>query len=231
MAAKRIFQIALVLVVVAASFTIPQKASAGSGCGNTYIVQPGDWLIKIANFCGVTLQALYDANPGVQWQRYIYPGQVLNIPGGGAYIPPVYTPPAYTPPVAYTPPYYPQGCAWGICYNHPNVRVTLHVGDNYISSTAALGQEVTLSAKIHNDGDTPLQLVAYLTPPTDYWLEGTFDDCPDKLGIGNVCTMSWVLTPQVSGSAWVRVYVRGFFTNLAGYQRVTASPAFLFIVP
>ena len=48
-----------------------------------YTVQPGDWLSRIARNCGVTLSALYAANPGVSARTsYIYPGQVLVIPGG-----------------------------------------------------------------------------------------------------------------------------------------------------
>ena len=82
MAAKRMLQIALVLLVMAACFAFPRHASAGSGCGSTYIVQPGDWLAKIASRCGVSLSALYAANPWVAYYYYIYPGQVLNIPGG-----------------------------------------------------------------------------------------------------------------------------------------------------
>jgi LysM repeat protein len=84
---KRIIQIALVLAVVVACFTFPRAASAGSACGSTYVVQPGDWLSKIASRCGVTLSALYAANPWASYYRYIYPGQVLNIPGGYAPVP------------------------------------------------------------------------------------------------------------------------------------------------
>jgi LysM repeat protein len=81
MSAKRMIQIVLVLAVLAACFTFPRGASANA-CGPTYVVQPGDWLSKIAARCGVTLSALYAANPWASYYRYIYPGQVLNIPGG-----------------------------------------------------------------------------------------------------------------------------------------------------
>ena len=87
MSVKRMIQIALVLALVVACFTFPRAASAGSWCGSTYVVQPGDWLSKIANRCGVTLSALYAANPWASYYRYIYPGQVLNIPGGSGPVP------------------------------------------------------------------------------------------------------------------------------------------------
>jgi LysM repeat protein len=84
MSANRVLQAGLVLVVVAACFSFPRSASAGSGCGPTYVVQPGDWLSKIAARCGFSLSALYAANPWASYYRYIYPGQVLVIPGGPA---------------------------------------------------------------------------------------------------------------------------------------------------
>ena len=90
---KRLIQIILILGLLAAPFALPQKASAGSGgyCGSTYVVQPGDWLSKIAARCGITLSSLYAANPWAQYYYYIYPGQVLSIPGG-------YTTPSYPAP-------------------------------------------------------------------------------------------------------------------------------------
>jgi len=82
MTTKRFIQLALILAVLVSSFAVTQGASAGVSCSSTYVVQPGDWLIKIANRCGVTLASLYAANPWVGY--YIYPGQVLVIPGGYA---------------------------------------------------------------------------------------------------------------------------------------------------
>jgi g-D-glutamyl-meso-diaminopimelate peptidase len=92
MSAKRTIQIVLVIAVLLTVFVFPRPAAAGSWCGNTYVVQPGDWLSKIARRCGVSLSAMYSANPWVGY--YIYPGQVLTIPGG------------YAP----APGYYPQDC-------------------------------------------------------------------------------------------------------------------------
>ena len=77
---KRMIQLTLILVVLSSSLAVTRNASAGGGCGSTYVVQRGDWLSKIATRCGVTLSQLYAANPWVGY--YIYPGQVLAIPGG-----------------------------------------------------------------------------------------------------------------------------------------------------
>ena len=78
---RRIIQLSLVMVLLFASFAFTSSAQAWGGyCSSTYVVQPGDWLAKIARRCGVTLSQMYAANPGVG--SYIYPGQVLYIPGG-----------------------------------------------------------------------------------------------------------------------------------------------------
>lgn len=79
---KRLFQLGLILVILAATFATTASAKAMSTCGSTYVVQKGDWLAKIARRCGVTLTDLYTANSWSRYYYYIYPGQVLNIPGG-----------------------------------------------------------------------------------------------------------------------------------------------------
>ena len=80
MFAKRTIQLTLIVVLLFASLAFTNRASASAYCSSSYVVQPGDWLAKIARNCGVTLSQLYAANPGVGY--YIYPGQVLTIPGG-----------------------------------------------------------------------------------------------------------------------------------------------------
>lgn len=80
MFAKRTIQLTVIFIMLFASFAFTSRASASAYCSSTYVVKPGDWLSKIARNCGVTLSQLYAANPGVGY--YIYPGQVLNIPGG-----------------------------------------------------------------------------------------------------------------------------------------------------
>ncbi len=84
---KRILQSILIVAVLMVSLAATtQSAKASSYCGPTYVVQPGDWLAKIARYCGVSTSALIAANPWTQYYYYIYPGQVLNIPD--AYYPP-----------------------------------------------------------------------------------------------------------------------------------------------
>jgi len=90
MSVKRITQLCLIFVLLLASFAATSPAHAWSYCGGSYVVQRGDWLAKIARNCGVTLSDLRAANPWTYYDRYIYSGQVLTIPGaydGGSYDP------------------------------------------------------------------------------------------------------------------------------------------------
>lgn len=50
---------------------------------STYTVQRGDWFYAIARKFGVSVAALQAANRGVN-PNFVYPGQVLNIPGGSS---------------------------------------------------------------------------------------------------------------------------------------------------
>ncbi len=61
-------------------------STPGSGPA-TYSVQRGDWFYAIARKFGVTVEALQAANPGVN-PNFVFPGQVLNIPGTGSSPPP-----------------------------------------------------------------------------------------------------------------------------------------------
>ena len=80
---KRTIQLFLVVVLLFASLAFTTNASASGYCSSRYVVKSGDWLAKIARNCGVTLSQMYAANPGVGSR--IYPGQVVNIPGGYDY--------------------------------------------------------------------------------------------------------------------------------------------------
>lgn len=66
----------------AAVFAIGQfftPAAAAATCGDTYTVQRGDYLSKIARSCDVSLSALLTANPEIKNANRVYPGQVIRI--------------------------------------------------------------------------------------------------------------------------------------------------------
>ena len=59
--------------------TEPEATGAPGECGKTYTVKEGDYPGLIADKCGVSLQALLDANPSVE-PTNLHIGDVLNIP-------------------------------------------------------------------------------------------------------------------------------------------------------
>ncbi|HSV85667.1 MAG TPA: LysM domain-containing protein, partial [Levilinea sp.] len=70
---------AMVILLLVAALAPPVFAQ--TGCGNSYTVQAGDYIARIARKCGVTATNLIAANPQVANPSLIYPGQVLNLPG------------------------------------------------------------------------------------------------------------------------------------------------------
>lgn len=60
-------------------FTVTATPRPGQ-CGDTYTVQPGDWLARIARRCGTTVDALLASNPSIVDPSVIQPGQVLELP-------------------------------------------------------------------------------------------------------------------------------------------------------
>lgn len=60
---------------------------AKPGAGR-YTVREGDTLTDVADRLGVSLSSVVEAN-GIDDPSYIYPGQVLTVPGGGGWICPV----------------------------------------------------------------------------------------------------------------------------------------------
>ena len=82
MSVKRFIQLCLIVAVSLVSLAGTSQVRAASWCGSTYVIQRGDWLSRIAQKCGVTLAELRAANPWTYSSRYIYPGQILIIPGG-----------------------------------------------------------------------------------------------------------------------------------------------------
>jgi len=237
MFAKRVLQITLIMAVLVASLAIPRNASAGSGstCGNVYIVQSGDWLSRIADRCGVSLSALYVANPGVENQRYIYPGQSLNIPDGVSV--PVHSQPGPVNPQngcpnpycqPYTQPYAGNSIPY---FWYASMIVTPRVGSSFYQATAYVGTQFTFQADVTNNGDVPLQVIADLTPPSGWDVNEEYNNCPDSLNVGNLCTFTWVFTPHNRGVVYVRVYAKGLYTDSNGdSQHTTKSPAFFFNV-
>ncbi|MBI3913475.1 MAG: LysM peptidoglycan-binding domain-containing protein, partial [Chloroflexi bacterium] len=71
-----------------------------AGLPSTYTVQRGDWLYAIARKFGVSVVALQNVNPGINF-NVLTPGMVLRIPGG-APSPSTSTTPTTSNPNSYT---------------------------------------------------------------------------------------------------------------------------------
>ncbi len=85
---------ALPTAVVQAPTLAPTAAPnlpANATCPSPYVVQGGDWALRIAQKCGVTLDALQAANPGVNLTDLAV-GQQLAMPGATVGQPPASTP-------------------------------------------------------------------------------------------------------------------------------------------
>ena len=70
--------------------TIPNTAvmvPVTGSCADPYIVQTGDWLLKIARNCNTTLPAILQANPHILNPDRIDPGQLISMPKASVVIP------------------------------------------------------------------------------------------------------------------------------------------------
>jgi hypothetical protein len=114
----------------------------------------------------------------------------------------------------------------------PNMQVTLISGGSTYASTVYAGKGLAFQTKVKNTGNVPLQVVANLTVPQNWDVdEDKYSDCPENLAAKDSCTITWKFTPQVSGQVYLRVYVRGSYTESSGNtNRITQSPAFIFNV-
>ncbi len=85
---------ALPTAVVVVPTAAPTDALGGVAgvptCASPYVVQGGDWALRIAQKCGISLDSLQAANPGVNLTD-LSVGQQLAIPGAAVGQPPVAT--------------------------------------------------------------------------------------------------------------------------------------------
>ena len=65
---------------LSSAFIVTAEPQPPGQCGDTYTVQPGDWLSRIARRCGTSVDAIVAANPSITDPSIIQPGQVLELP-------------------------------------------------------------------------------------------------------------------------------------------------------
>lgn len=69
----------VLLAMLAGLFASPSSVFAAAACGDTYTIQKGDYLTKIAKSCGISYDALLKANPEIKDPNKIFVGQVIRI--------------------------------------------------------------------------------------------------------------------------------------------------------
>jgi hypothetical protein len=114
----------------------------------------------------------------------------------------------------------------------PSMSVTLLANDlSGFAMTISAGTSLIFRAEVQNTGQVPLEVVANLAVPDGWDVDqNVFSDCPktEDLNHNDTCTISWYFTPQGSGQVYLRVYVRGIYTDFSGNSaRITDSPAYL----
>lgn len=65
---------------LSANFIVTSDDGEAATCGPVYVVQPNDWLSKIARNCGTTVEAILALNPQVENPNRLSVGQRLNMP-------------------------------------------------------------------------------------------------------------------------------------------------------
>jgi len=75
----------LTAVLIAGQLFTPAAASSSStalasvNCGDIYVVQPLDYLVRIASYCGTTVANILALNPQIVNPSIVYSGQVLRL--------------------------------------------------------------------------------------------------------------------------------------------------------
>ncbi len=156
--------LASVIPSAQAQALIPNTGAAAvsyqSACGPTYVVQRGDILSGIAQQCNTTVNALLAANPFIYNPNIIYPGWVLNIPGGTGGIPNTGAPVVQLNPTSGTP-----GTTVTVTGSGFPANTTLQIGlGSFVPNALQQGQATTQS-NITTDANG--SFVAQITVPQD----------------------------------------------------------------
>ena len=150
---------------------------APTNSNGTYVVQVGDSFSEIANRFGVSMNALWNANPYIGNINLLYPGQVINIPSSAWATP---APVSYWGPQPYSPPYspwygnYPPPPWYSVTPTPTQISVPLSVGN---VSSGAPTATIELSNKANAQVYVSLQGTARdgTNIIREYPVSGTFD--------------------------------------------------------
>ncbi|HUH97087.1 MAG TPA: LysM domain-containing protein [Anaerolineales bacterium] len=164
--------------------------------GTTYVVQYGDTFSEIASRYGVSMYALWSANPSIENIDLLYPGQVLNIPPS-SWATPAPTWPSYGPP-SYSPPYgpYPYPSWYAATPTPTQVPTPLSYGT--VSAGAPMAN-IELSNKANAQVYVSLQGTARdgTNVIREYPVSGTIDK---TIPAGFYYYVAWVAGREFSGA-------------------------------
>jgi len=149
MKSKRLLQSTLIAIVLIASLFTSGGASAWSNCPSYITVQWGDTLSGIAKQCGVSMDAIRAANPGLGW--WLYAGQVLCIPGD------------YSPAPSYPPSYNTYVVQWGDTLG----KIALRSGTS-VYQILAVNPQIYNASLIYTGQVINLPSGASAPPPSHY---------------------------------------------------------------
>ena len=229
------FALAAVILIAAQLFTPVSAAStpaalAYEDCGETYVVQPLDYLAKIARNCGTSVSSILSLNTQITNANLIYTGQVLRLTSSA----PITTWPVYTTPITYS--WYAR-VSLSATYAHPGDAVTVYVSgfpagaeidyrvgiqgeayteiyDDTVSSTGTASETITLPASAEKGEYWVVQVIttslSSVVSVTSHWIYIT--DPSTTITYTGSAGVSLSATRGVAGDDIV-VYVKGFPAN------------------
>ena len=229
------FALAVAILIAAQLFSPVAAAStpaalAYEDCGETYVVQPQDYLAKIARNCGTSVSSILSLNSQISNANLIYTGQVLRLTSSA----PITTWPIYTTPITYS--WYAR-VSLSATYAHPGDSVTVYVSgfpagaeidyrvgiqgetfteiyDDTVSSSGTASETITLPASAEKGEYWVVQVIttslSSVVSVTSHWIYIT--DPSTTITYPGSATVSLSATRGVEGDDII-VYVKGFPAN------------------
>jgi len=218
-----------------------------SACGGSPTAAPTADTAPLFTQIAATSQAMQATNQALETQLAQANAQLSSTPPATS-TPPAFPTPAATPAPTSTNTPLPtsiplplptsnNGGSSGSSGPTPSMDVTLIANDTSgFEATISAGTSLIFKAKVKNTSAISMQVVANLAVPDGWDVDqNMFSDCPtnESLDQNETCTISWYFTPHGKGQIYLRVYLRGLYTDSAGAsQRITDSPAYLInVVP
>jgi LysM repeat protein len=219
---KKILIALITAIFIAGQMLSPAAAatSTASTCGDTYVVQPGDYLSLIANACGTTVADILTLNTQITNPNVIFYGMVLRLTGNApiqdwpTYVP--YYNPVYSPTTAYS--------------GSGRVRISATravAGDTVTVSVSGYPAYADIDYRLGIRGDT--YSVVYDGKTDAYGATSATVTIPSGASTGDIWVVEVITTGSVkvvdiiSQPIYIGTYSTSTSTTYTGYARVTVS--------